>query len=93
MSKLDARLQALVSGGTSRITMDDMDSSVRADGAREYQVIIHGSSAEDVRGTGVKVLSAFGGVLTARVSTDEIRALVGLGTVRFIETGSRNVPQ
>ena len=66
------------------------DISVRANGVKEYGVIIRSSSPQDLRDAGIQVGSVFGDVITARVSVDELRRIVSLSTVRAVEQGKRS---
>jgi len=84
-AKLDARLQVLLAKGAGMVP-DDMDSSVRPDGTREYAVVIHGGSAGELRAAGVPVAGGIGAISTARVSLEELKSLARITTVRSIET-------
>ncbi|RPH37848.1 hypothetical protein EHM92_01620 [bacterium] len=88
MAKLDPGLQQLFA--SSPPADASYDVSVRADGVKEYGVIIRSSSPQDLRDAGVQVGSAFGDVITARVSVDELRRVVSLSTVRAVEQGNRS---
>jgi hypothetical protein len=65
------------------------DVTVRADGTKEYGVIIHSSSPQDLRDAGIHVGSVFGEIVTARVSVQELRRILPLPTVRSVEQGNR----
>jgi hypothetical protein len=88
MAKLDPGLRQLYSptppGDAS------YDVSVRANGVKEYGVIIRSTSPQDLRDAGINPGSIFGDVITARVSLEELRRVVALPTVRAVEQGNRN---
>jgi hypothetical protein len=66
------------------------DVSLRPNGVKEYGVIIHSSSPQDLRDAGITVGSVFGDIVTARVSVDELRRAVSLPTVRAVEQANRS---
>lgn len=88
MAKLDPHLQRLLTETSPSDT--DYDVSVRGDGVKEYGVIVRSDRPQELRDAGIKVGSVFGDVVTARVSLDELRQIVGLASVRAVEQGSRN---
>ena len=88
MAKLDPGLQQLFA--QSPPTDTSYDVSVRANGVKEYGVIVRSSSPQDLRDAGLQVGSVFGDVITARVSLEELRRIVSLPTVRAVERGTRS---
>ena len=66
------------------------DVNVRADGTKEYGVIIRSTNPDELRAQGIKVQSLFGDAITARVSKDQLRALLSLPSVRSLDEGSKN---
>jgi hypothetical protein len=90
MNKLDPTLQRLVSG--ENVGEDELGSTVRANGAKEYGVIVRSSDPDELKNAGFHLNSVFGEVVTVRVTTDELRRLVKLPSVRFVEAGSKNYP-
>lgn len=87
-AKLDPPLQRLLSG--KQIAETDYDISIRQDGTKEYAVIIRSRNPDEVKSAGIRISSAYGEVLTARVSRDELAGLLRLPSVRFVESSSRN---
>lgn len=90
MNKLDPTLQRLVSGEV--IAEDELPSTVRADGKKEYGVIVRSTDVDELKKAGFKLNSVFGEVVTVRVTTDELRQIAKMQSVRFIEAGSKNYP-
>jgi hypothetical protein len=90
-AKLDPVLEKLFSSRT--VEEELFDSSTRTNGEREYGVIIRGSNADDVRRLGIKLDSALGDVMTARVTKKELKKVLGLPSVRAVQSSSRNYPQ
>lgn len=91
MNKLDPGLrQLLTQPGPSDASYD---VSVRADGVKEYGVIIRSSSAQDLRDAGIQVGSIVGDIITARVSVEELRRIVSMPGVRAVEQANRSEVQ
>jgi hypothetical protein len=88
-SKLDQALLKLLTEPDAPDT--PFDVTRRADGTKEYGVIVRSAEADDLRSKGIHVVSVFGDVVTVRATRDELRALVSLPSVRAMEAGSRNV--
>ena len=88
MAKLDPGLQQLLA--QSPPSDASYDVSVRANGVKEYGVIIRSSSQQDLRDAGIQVGSVFGDVITARVSVEELCRIASLPTVRAVEQGKRS---
>jgi hypothetical protein len=87
-AKLTPGLQALL---TEQSLPDELyDVTVGADGTKEYGVIIRSNSPDEIRAQGIKVQSAFGDVVTARVSKDQLRTLLSLPSVRSVDEGGKN---
>ena len=89
-SKLDPQLAKLLSG--EQVSESVLDASLRADGAKEYGVIIRSTDVQALRSAGIRIGSVLGNVITARVTLAELRTVVSLPTVRAVEIGSRNYP-
>jgi len=68
------------------------DMSVRSDGTRVYGVIIRASNPDELRNAAIPLTSVTGDVITARLSLEELRKLIRLPSVRWVETGSTNFP-
>ena len=90
-AKLDPALQRLLA--QERVDEKDYDSTVRADGSKEFGLSVRSNNADEIREAGIRVLSAFGDVITVRVTLDELRKLAGLSSVRSVQNSSRNYPQ
>lgn len=90
-AKLDPPLQRLLT--QERVVESDYDTTVRADGSREYGLSVRTSNADEIRKAGIRVSSVFGDVVTVRVTLEELRKLVGLSSVRSVQSGSKNYPQ
>lgn len=86
--KLDPPLQRLLMG--ERVVESEYDIRTRPDGTREYAVIVRSKNVEELKAAGIRLSSAFGDVVTVRVTFDELRTLVSLPSVRSVEAGSKN---
>jgi len=87
-AKLTPGLLALL---TEESAPDELyDFSMRADGTKEYGIIIRSTTPDELRARGVRVQSAIGDVITVRVSKEELRALLALPSVRPVDQGSKN---
>lgn len=89
-AKLHPMLQRLLEDPSGYAFCCDM--SVRPDGTRVYAVIIRSSDPDELRKAGIPLSSVMGDVITARVSLEELRKVIRLPSVRWVETGSTNVP-
>ncbi len=87
--KLDPQLTRLMLGEPER----DAESGTRLDGTKEYEVIIRSTNAEEVKQAGIKIGSAFGDVITARVTVAELKKILALSSVRAVQASSKNRPQ
>ncbi len=89
--KLDPRLQRLLRNPATPpprlASVADQNGTVR------YLVIIHSDDPEKVKQAGIVVNSQVGNRLTALVSLEELRQIVRLPSVRFVESGSKNFPK
>ncbi len=86
VQKLDADLYAALRQAQERGTG-------AAQLAEKVSVIIHTEDVEALRRAGVQPVSINPRFVTATVSLAQIRKLVTLPEVKYIETGSRNLPQ
>lgn len=91
MNKLDFTLQRFVLG--EFVGEDELPATIRLDGSKEYGVIVRTSNVDELTKAGFRPNSVFGDVVTVRVTVDELRRLVKLSSVRFVEAGSKNYPQ
>jgi hypothetical protein len=89
--KIDPSIMKLLSG--SDVDESKYESSLRADGVKEYEVIIRAKTTEELKSAGIKIQSAIGDVITARLTMQELRSILKLPSVRSVENGSRNFPQ
>jgi hypothetical protein len=92
LSKLDARLQMLLSGAASQPALSELDSSVRPDGVRVYAVVIRGGTVEELRKEGIPATGGIGAVATARVTIEELKSLARISSVRSVETAKTVYP-
>ena len=89
--KLDPQLTMLVRGDAASDA--GYDVGLRADGSKEYGVIIRSTNAAEIRNAGIQVGSAFSDVVTARVTIAELRKILTLPSVRSVQASSKNQPQ
>jgi len=89
-AKLDPRLIELLN--SSSVSDAAYDVSMRPDGQKEYGVIIRTNNTDALRTIGIQVQSVFGDVVTARLTTDELRKVVALQSVRAVQNSGRNIP-
>lgn len=82
LGKLDPALRSLLQEGDSGRRLS---STTRSDGTVAYAVFIRATDAEQVREAGIPVNSTSGKILTARLSTKEIRKAARLDAVTSIE--------
>ena len=66
------------------------DVSMRADGTKEYGIIVRSTNPDELRAQGIAVQSAIGDVITVRVSKEQLRSLLSLPSVRSVDQGSKN---
>jgi hypothetical protein len=90
-AKLDAALQRLLA--QEQVDEKDYDTTVRADGVREFGLSVRSNNADEIRKAGIRVSSVFGDVVIVRVTLDELKKLVTLSSVRSVQNSSRNYPQ
>ncbi len=90
-AKLDPPLLHLLSGDRD----DDkrLDITHRADGTKEYAIIVQSEHPEAIRELGINVSSIFGNVIVAHVTLEELKNIVSLPTVQAVRTGSRRTIQ
>ncbi len=90
-AKLDPPLIRLLKGEESAI--DNTGVFYRTDGTREYAVIIRTEKPEDLKNLGIRISSVFGDVVVAHVTTEELRKIISLTSVKAAEAGSKNFIQ
>ena len=90
-AKLDPPLLHLLSGDRE----DDkrLDITQRAEGIKEYAVIVQSEYPEDIRALGINVSSVFGNVIVVHATIHELIKIVSLSTVQAVRTGSRRTIQ
>jgi hypothetical protein len=90
-AKLDPPLLHLLSGDRD----DDkrLDITHRADGTKEYAVIVQSEHPEAIRALGITVSSVFGDVIVVHITLEELKNIVSLPTVQAVRTGSRRTIQ
>jgi hypothetical protein len=87
-AKVDPAVMRLLSGDD--VSEKDYDVGIRSDGVKDYEVIIRANKTEELQSAGIKILSAFGDVLTARLTVPELRTILRLTSVRSVVNGSKN---
>ena len=90
-AKLDQPLLHLLT--EKPIEENRLDIFIRADGTKEYAVIIRSYHSEEIKEMGVAMSSVFGDVIVARATIPQLRTLVALPSVSAIQTGTINLPQ
>jgi hypothetical protein len=85
--KLEPILLALLTEGRVPDGLHDVTS--RPDGTKEYGVIVRCTNAEELRSAGIAVRSVIGDVVTTSVSREQLRLVISLPSVRWVEQGSR----
>jgi hypothetical protein len=88
-AKLDPMLLRLLQ--KESIPEGQLDMTRRPDGEEEFGVILRCTDAKVLQDRGIRVGSVFGEVVTARMTIQEIRNILSLPQVRFVEGGSSNV--
>jgi hypothetical protein len=91
IAKLDPAITRLLSG--TGYDEKDYDVGVRSGGIKEYGVIIRANNTDELQSIGITIQSAFGKVITARLTLPELRRILSLSSVWAVENGSRNYPQ
>jgi len=90
-AKLDPPLLHLLT--SKPIDENQLDIFTRPDGTKEYTIIVRSDQSEEIKKMGFAISSAFGDVMVARVTIEELRKIVSLPSVRSIEAGSKNFIQ
>jgi hypothetical protein len=86
-SKLDSHLIHLLE--SNQIDKNFVDETIRADGSKEYTVIVRADHLEEIKAMGVAVSSIFGDVIVVHATLEELRKIVSLPSVRSLEAGSK----
>ncbi len=90
-SKLDPVLARLFEGNA--VNDSDYETNFRSDGEKEYGVIIRSDNVDEIKAAGIRVGSATGDVITARVTIVELRKVLGISSVRAVQNSTRSYPQ
>jgi hypothetical protein len=90
LEKLDPALRRLVQGSTPQ---GAIPSTTRPDGTVAYAAFIRATDAERVREAGLPINSVSGNILTAWLSTSELRKAARLEVVTSIESSGEASPQ
>jgi hypothetical protein len=90
-AKLDSPLLHLLTGDRE----DDkrLDVIHRADGTKEYAVIVQSEHPEAIQALGINVSSVFGDIIVVHVTLEELKNVVLLSTVKSVRTGSKRTMQ
>lgn len=86
-AKLEPRLITFLTEEHPSAELDDV--TLRPDGTRAYAVVVRCAVPEDLRAAGIAVRSVWGDVVTVSVSREELRRIVALPSVRWVEQGSK----
>jgi hypothetical protein len=65
------------------------DVTTHPDGTKEYGVIVRCTNPEDLRAERIPVRSIIGDIITASVTREQLRRIVALPSVRWVEQGGR----
>jgi len=84
MNKLDLELQNWYARQSKAISGTGQGDSI--------EVIIHTTAPEELKMIGVTVMTQASSFVTARVSFEQLKALLKLPSVRLVEKGSTNEP-
>ncbi|HXG37426.1 MAG TPA: hypothetical protein VNL36_01505 [Bacteroidota bacterium] len=87
-AKLDPALIALLEREDT--VEGDYVVSARANGEKQYAVIIRSTRPEELRAAGIPIEAVVGDVITARVTKEELRKLVSLPSVRAVTNSGRD---
>jgi hypothetical protein len=90
-SKLDPALATLVQGES--VSESDYDAHLRSDGTKEYSVIIRSDNVDELKSAGIRIGSTVNDIITARVTIQELRKVLGLSSVRAVQNSSKSYPQ
>ena len=88
--KLDPFLQQLLVG--EQINYSKYSMYQEDDGTVLYGVIIHAKDIDEIKKTGIHFNSIHGSLITAKLTPEEIRDVVNLNSVHFIENPKKNYP-
>jgi hypothetical protein len=88
IAKLDQALRHLLAG--DNVGAEKLEFSMRADGVKEYAVIIRSENAEELKSAGISANSIFGDVIVSRLTIEELKKVISLHSVRAVESGSKN---
>lgn len=86
-AKLEPRLLALLTEEDSSEELYDVTQ--RADGTKEYGVIVRCTKPDELRAAGIPVRSVISDVVTANVTREQLRLILSFSSVRWVEQGSR----
>jgi hypothetical protein len=86
-AKLAPPLLALLTG--DQVADELYDVTSLPDGTKEYGVIVRCSQPDELRSADIRVRSVLGDVVTATVTRAQLRLVVSLPSVRWVEQGSK----
>jgi hypothetical protein len=90
MEKLHPQLRLVLSNPS--VNVPNLDVSERADGEKEYGVIIRCANIDELRAAGIPVASVMRDLVTARLTRRELMAAARLASVQSIEPATQNFP-
>ena len=85
--KLHPAFQALISGkpAVAEVSLSKTNEPL-------YEASITTTNADAVRSLGIHLNSVFGTIATARITVDQLKMLIELNDVKFVDPGSENYP-
>jgi len=89
--KLHPAFQALIAGQVIDKSAT-REAGLSKSGDSFYEASIRTTNADAVRALGIKLNSTFGTIATARVTKEDLRRLVELSDVQYVDPGSINYP-
>ena len=89
--KLDPQLQQLLLG--ENISDTHYSVSVNQDGVKQYGVIIRAEKVDDILSLGITLNSVHGDIITAKLTTDQIRRIVNLNSVKNVKNSTKSYPK
>ncbi len=88
--KLDPQLQQLLL--EDGVTEKRYNVSMNENGKKVYGVIILTKNPEDIKRLGIHLNSVHGEIVTAKLRPEEIRNIVNLNSVQYLENSKKNYP-
>jgi hypothetical protein len=90
-ARIHPQIQRLLAG--EQVPELEEFSAIRAEGSREFPLIVRMGNPDELASIGINPQSRFGELVTVRVTKEEIVKIARLPSVIMIEPSSRNYPQ